>query len=76
MKQPTFILTALALITLSIYLFVSAPPPLPDSKKSSGKILPMRLFLLWCIAMFNIQNRASIGEHSKYFFELKDQNKL
>ena len=37
MKSPAFILTALALVVLGIYLFVQAPAPLPEEGAVTGK---------------------------------------
>jgi hypothetical protein len=42
MKRPPFSLVlVLALVTLSIYLFVSAPPPLPEAGARVGRTLPI-----------------------------------
>lgn len=38
MSKPGFILSALALICLSVFLFVTAPPPLPDRTESGPRI--------------------------------------
>lgn len=45
MNRPAFILTALALTALAIYLFVSAPAPLPTEAAASGELIPIEVVL-------------------------------
>lgn len=44
-RVPFSILGALALITLSIYLFASAPPPLPEAGAKTGRTVPINAVL-------------------------------
>ena len=41
MKTKNFILWGLLLLVLCVYLFVSAPPPLPDHEQTPGAALPI-----------------------------------
>jgi len=43
--QPSFVLAVLALLALSIYLFVSAPPPLADGQNTSGRTIKAEALL-------------------------------
>lgn len=47
MKAPGFILTALSLLTLCVYLFVSAPPLLPETADAAeaGAVIPVEKVL-------------------------------
>lgn len=45
MKAPGFVLTALALVALSVYLFVSAPPPLAEAATEATATIPIRRVL-------------------------------
>ena len=45
MKKPGFIITVLALIALSIYLFVQAPAPLPEMETAVGETIPIETVL-------------------------------
>lgn len=38
MKKPGFIIFALALVNIAIYLFVTAPPPLEEKRPTSGQV--------------------------------------
>lgn len=40
-RVPFSVILALALLTLAIYLFVSAPPPLPEAGARMGRTLPI-----------------------------------
>ncbi|MEZ5563264.1 MAG: DUF3365 domain-containing protein [Gammaproteobacteria bacterium] len=46
MTRPLFILTSLLLIALIVYLFVSAPPPLPEQAAANANIPVERVFAL------------------------------
>ena len=45
MKNNTFFLAALALLALSVYLFVEAPPPLPDGNTSEDRVINVTALL-------------------------------
>lgn len=45
MKNKTFYLAALALLTLSVYLFVEAPQPLPDDNATQERIISVSALL-------------------------------
>jgi adenylate cyclase len=53
MNKPKFIITALALTCLGIYLFVSAPPPLQDDVSAGAKIPVEKMF-----EILNAENAA------------------
>lgn len=46
MKRSSFVFTALILTALIVYLFVSAPPPLPEQAAASASIAVERVFTL------------------------------
>ena len=47
MNSKRFMITALALIALIVYLFVSAPPPLPDKETNAGQTIAIeRVFAI------------------------------
>lgn len=41
MGNRTFVITVLALVALSVYLFISAPAPLPEQQRRAGVTLPI-----------------------------------
>lgn len=52
-KNHGFVLTALSLMALIVYLFVSAPPPLPDEALGGAKIPVAKMF-----EILNAENQA------------------
>ena len=45
MIKPGFVITALALVALSVYLFVQAPAPLPDEEIAAGETISIETVL-------------------------------
>ncbi|MBA3532537.1 MAG: hypothetical protein H0T73_11490 [Ardenticatenales bacterium] len=45
MTRASFILLSLALVALIVFLFVSAPPPLPEENSTAGELIPIETAL-------------------------------